>query len=222
MGLFNFGKKKQQTNNEKEEKLPPKEEVNEENEEDNESTEVEEEEEYIEETPEEAEVEDIDEEEPVIHKPVFIYGPDGEKIYPGRTFMDRLLVADDSLKKMYSDLKNGFLSYKKVHTRISKTNDAFRFEGKLIGKIIVAGNGLKVYLALDPMEVDSAIYHQRDASGKKHFKETPLVVRVKSPLSYRKAMKLISKACEKLTVKKQRFKPKDWSNPETKEDIDEE
>ena len=78
-------------------------------------------------------------------KPVFIIGPDGEKIYPGRTFLDRIIAADQDLVQQYSDLKNLFLSYRKVHTRVSKTNDAFRFEGKLIGKIIVAGKGLKVY-----------------------------------------------------------------------------
>jgi hypothetical protein len=155
-------------------------------------------------------------------KPISIIGPNGEKIYPGRTFMDRLIDSDATLKQTYSDLKNTFLSYKKVHTRVTKTNDAFRFQGQLIGKMIVAGKGLKVYLNLDPMSVDSAIYHQRDASGKKHFKETPLVVKVKSPLSIRKAKVLIEMACEKLTEPKQRFKPKDWTNPETKEDDSEE
>lgn len=153
-------------------------------------------------------------------KPVFIIGPDGEKIYPGRTFLDRIIAADPELVQQYSDLKNLFLSYRKVHTRVSKTNDAFRFEGKLIGKIIVAGKGLKVYLALDPFSVDSAIYHQRDASGKKKFVETPLVVKVKSPLSFRKASKLIALACENVTVKKTRYTPKDWTKVDTIDDED--
>ena len=153
-------------------------------------------------------------------KPVFIIGPDGEKIYPGRTFLDRIIAADQDLVQQYSDLKNLFLSYRKVHTRVSKTNDAFRFEGKLIGKIIVAGKGLKVYLALDPFSVDSAIYHQRDASGKKKFVETPLVVKVKSPLSFRKASKLIAMACENVTVKKTRYTPKDWTKVDTVNDED--
>lgn len=154
-------------------------------------------------------------------KPVFIIDENGNKVYPGRDFEDRLYEADPALLQMYSDLKNEFLSYRKVHTRVSKTNDAFRFEGQLVGKMIVSGKGLKVYLALDPLSVDSAIYHQRDASGKKKFVETPLEVKVKSPLSYRKAKQLIALAMEKVgTVKKTRYTPIDWTKPNAKEKVE--
>lgn len=154
-------------------------------------------------------------------KPVFIIDENGNKVYPGRDFEDRLYEADEELLKMYSDLKNEFLSYRKVHTRVSKTNDAFRFEGQLVGKMIVSGKGLKVFLALDPLSVDSAIYHQRDASGKKKFVETPLQVKVKSPLSYRKAKQLIALAMEKVgTVKKTRYTPIDWTKPGAKEKVE--
>ena len=154
-------------------------------------------------------------------KPVFIIDENGNKVYPGRDFEDRLYEADPVLLQMYSDLKNEFLSYRKVHTRVSKTNDAFRFEGTLVGKMIVSGTGLKVYLALDPLSVDSAIYHQRDASGKKKFVETPLEVKVKSPLSFRKAKQLIALAMEKTgTVKKTRYTPIDWTKPNAKEKVE--
>ncbi|MDD6302119.1 MAG: hypothetical protein PUA56_02245 [Bacillales bacterium] len=163
------------------------------------------------------------EEAPKAPESLAIIGPNGEKIYINRTFNERLYAADPALLKQYSDLKNVFLSYRKVHSRVTKTNDAFRFEGKLIGKVCVAGKGLKVYLALDPLSVDSAIYHQRDASSKKRFVDTPLVVKVKSPLSYRKAVQLITLACEKVgTVKKTRYEAKDWSLPQVKEDKDKE
>ena len=154
-------------------------------------------------------------------KPVFIIDENGNKVYPGRDFEDRLYECDPELLQMYSDLKNEFLSYRKVHTRVSKTNDAFRFEGELVGKMIVSGKGLKVYLALDPLSVDSAIYHQRDASGKKKFVDTPLQVKVKSPLSYRKAKQLIALAMEKVgTVKKTRYTPIDWTKPNAKEKVE--
>lgn len=153
-------------------------------------------------------------------KPVFIFDENGKKIYPGRDFEDRLYESDPKLLQMYSDLKNEMLSYRKVHTRVSKTNDAFRFEGRLIAKIIVAGKGLKLYFALDPLSVDSAIFHQRDASGKKKFVETPFEVKVKSPLSYRKAKQLIALAMEQVgTVKKTRYTPIDWTKPGAKQKI---
>ena len=81
--------------------------------------------------------------------------------------------------------------------------------------------GLKVYLALDPLSVDSAIFHQRDASGKKKFVDTPLEVKVKSPLSYRKAKQLIALAMERVgTVKKTRYTPIDWTKPNAKEKVE--
>ena len=154
-------------------------------------------------------------------KPVFIIDENGNKVYPGRDFEDRLYESDPELLQMYSDLKNEFLSYRKIHTRVSKTNDAFRFEGQLVGKMIVSGKGLKVYLALDPMSLDSAIYHQKDASGKKKFVETPFEVKVKSPLSYRKAKQLFALAMEQVgSVRKTRFTPIDWTKPNAKEKVE--
>ena len=154
-------------------------------------------------------------------KPVFIIDENGNKVYPGRDFEDRLYESNPELLQMYSDLKNEFLSYRKIHTRVSKTNDAFRFEGQLVGKMIVSGKGLKVYLALDPMSLDSAIYHQKDASGKKKFVETPFEVKVKSPLSYRKAKQLIALAMEQVgTVRKTRYTPIDWTKPNAKEKVE--
>ena len=138
-----------------------------------------------------------------------------EKAYTVKKFSDKMLALDPEVLQKYSDLKNEFLSYRKVHSRLSKTNDSFRFEGKLVAKICVSGKGLKLYLALDVLSVDSAIYHQRDASSKKKFADTPLVVRVKSPLSYRKALQLVKLACEKAgATKKSRYTPVDFTQPD--------
>lgn len=184
------------------------------------------EEEKVEETP----VEEATEEEPTEEKveeaapevaPVVPTSEETEesseeaKTYTVKKFSDKMLALDPEVLQKYSDLKNEFLSYRKVHSRISKTNDSFRFEGKLVAKICVSGKGLKLYLALDVLSVDSAIYHQRDASSKKKFADTPLVVRVKSPLSYRKALQLVKLACEKAgATKKSRYTPVDFTQPD--------
>lgn len=184
------------------------------------------EEEKVEETP----VEEATEEEPTEEKveeaapevaPVVPTSEETEesseeaKTYTVKKFSDKMLALDPEVLQKYSDLKNEFLSYRKVHSRISKTNDSFRFEGKLVAKICVSGKGLKLYLALDVLSVDSAIYHQRDASSKKKFRDTPLVVRVKSPLSYRKALQLVKLACEKAgATKKSRYTPVDFTQPD--------
>ncbi len=137
------------------------------------------------------------------------------EVYKAKKFSDKMLALDPEVLKMYSDIKNEFLSYRKVRSRLSKSNDSFRYSGNLVAKICVSGKGLKLYLALDPLSVDSAIYHQRDASSKKKFAATPLVVRVKSPLSFRKAMKLVALACETAgTTKKSRYTPDDFTTPD--------
>ncbi len=137
------------------------------------------------------------------------------RTYKARKFSEKMLALDPEVIQKYSDLKNELLSYRKVHSRLSKTNDSFRYSGNLVAKICVSGKGLKLYLALDPVSVDSAIYHQRDASSKKKFAATPLVVRVKSPLSFRKALKLIELACEKAgTTKKSRYTAEDFTTPD--------
>jgi hypothetical protein len=142
--------------------------------------------------------------------------------YPGKTFEQRLYDAGEVLREQYSEIKNEFLSFRKVKARRTKSCETFRHGYDIIGKVVVAGKGLKVYLALDPLSVDSAIYHQRDASSKKRFAMVPLVVKVRTPLAVRKAKTLIDMACEgKDTQKKARYTVVDYSNPEQKDIEDE-
>ena len=142
--------------------------------------------------------------------------------YPGKTFEQRLYDAGEVLREQYSEIKNEFLSFRKVKARRTKSCETFRHGYDIIGKVVVAGKGLKVYLALDPLSVDSAIYHQRDASSKKRFAMVPLVVKVRTPLAVRKAKTLIDMACEgKDTQKKARYTVVDYSNPE-QQDIEDE
>jgi hypothetical protein len=138
--------------------------------------------------------------------------------YPQRTFEQRLYDAGEELRERYSEIKNEFLSFRKVKARRTQACETFRHGYDIIGKVVVAGKGLKVYLALDPMSVDSAIYHQRDASSKKRFTMVPLVVKVRTDLAVRKAKTLIDMACEgKDTQKKARYTIVDYSNPEQKD-----
>lgn len=128
------------------------------------------------------------------------------------SYIERLAESEDDLRNAYSTIKNELLKHRKVHARVSKSCETFRVGYDEIAKIVVAGKGLKLYLALDPFSVDSAIYHQRDASSKKRFVEVPLVVKVKSPLSIKKACQLIDIACEKKEIlPKSRYDEIDYS-----------
>ncbi len=140
--------------------------------------------------------------------------PTSEK-KPSLSYVERLNQSEDSLKESYSTLKNELLKHRKVHARISKSCETFRVGYDEVAKIVVAGKGLKLYLALDPFAVDSAIYHQRDASSKKRFQHVPFVVKVKSPLSVKKACQLINLTCEKKEIQpKSRYEQVDYSHIE--------
>ena len=140
--------------------------------------------------------------------------PTSEK-KPSLSYVERLNQSEDSLKESYSVLKNELLKHRKVHARISKSCETFRVGYDEVAKIVVAGKGLKLYLALDPFAVDSAIYHQRDAASKKRFQHVPFVVKVKSPLSVKKACQLINLTCEKKEIQpKSRYEQVDYSHIE--------
>jgi hypothetical protein len=131
------------------------------------------------------------------------------------SYIDRLMASEESLKESYSQIKNELLRHRKVHSRISKSCETFRVGYDVIAKLVVAGKGLKLYLAMDPYSVDSAIYHQRDASSKKRFVEVPLVVKVKSNLSVKKALQLIDLTCEqKEVLPKSRYEVVDYTKVE--------
>ena len=61
----------------------------------------------------------------------------------------------------------------------------------------IAVNSLKLYFALDPNDYKDSTLPISDASSKAIYKETPLVFKVKSPLSLRRAKSLIADAMAK-------------------------
>lgn len=131
---------------------------------------------------------------------------------PTLPYIDRLASSEDSLRQAYSTMKNELLKHRKMKSRISKSCETFRVGYDVVAKMVVAGKSLKLYLAMDPYSVDSAIYHQRDASSKHRFIEVPLVVKIKSPLSLKKALKLIEQTCTNKEIElKSRYEEVDYS-----------
>ena len=63
--------------------------------------------------------------------------------------------------------------------------------------MVVAGKALKLYFALDPKDYKDSTFPIGDASNKGLYKEIPLVFKVKSELSVRRAKQLIADAAAK-------------------------
>ena len=105
-------------------------------------------------------------------------------------FQDRMNKAEPMLLSHYDELKNYILSFQ-VKSRISNAGDIFRLHKEEYIKITIAGKGLKLYLALNPEDYKDGPIPVDDASDKKMYKEIPLVFKVKSELSLKRAKKLI-------------------------------
>lgn len=152
-------------------------------------------------------------EEPVIVAPVEPVAPapvqeaNDEAKAERIPFANRLLGLDDEMKEIYNELKTEALSYG-LKSRLSVSGDTFRLHTKTYLKIVVAGKGLKLYMALDPHDYKDTTIPVKDAGVKNLYKDIPLVFKVKSPLSVKRAKALIKDACEKDDLKKnENFEP---------------
>ena len=105
-------------------------------------------------------------------------------------FQERMAKAELVLLNHYDELKNYLLSFQ-VKSRISNVGEMFRLHKEEYVKITVAGKGLKLYMALSPDEYKDSPIPVDDASDKKMYQSIPLVFKVKSELSLKRAKKLI-------------------------------
>ncbi len=108
-----------------------------------------------------------------------------------RTFLARLIQANDVLKGYYGIVKNKFLSYKKVRSSISKRCETFLFRKNKLAKIDVRGKKLDLYLALNPAEFadQEKFYNFKDVSDKKP--DTPMLIRITGPIKLKRALELV-------------------------------
>ena len=108
-------------------------------------------------------------------------------------FVDKIKNSPDDIKEIYNEIRNSIMSYKGVKGRCSSACDTFRLNGAIIAKFLLIGKTIKLYLALNPDDenLPQNIYHQKDESKKKAYKETPFMVRIQSDLAMRKAKKLV-------------------------------
>ncbi len=125
-------------------------------------------------------------------------------------FNERMLSADKETQNNYNELKAECLSYG-LKSRLSNSGDTFRLHTKTYVKIVVAGKGLKLYLALDPKAYENNPIPLHDAGNKNIYKDIPGVFKVKSALSLRRAKQLIADACEKDGLEQGKIVPHNYA-----------
>lgn len=132
------------------------------------------------------------------------------RIKPKMSFEMRLRVADEDIKRFYSDIKNELLSYG-VHDRLSRHRENFN-QGRInICRMVINGKTLKVYLAVDPDSIDKRYFHQTDVGHRKGLIEMPTMINVRSKVAARKVKELITLMMESLVISKKPYEPHDFA-----------
>ncbi len=130
-----------------------------------------------------------------------------------KSFIAKMKQSDTKLKVYYSDIKNAFDSFKKINSTVSLQGDRFNFGRDTIAKMTVVGKTLKLYLALDvnDPELKETVYHQNDVSDQKAYEATPFLVKVKSEVGAKKAIRLVKYLAAKIgAVEDTAFEPVDY------------
>ena len=125
------------------------------------------------------------------------------------TFAKRIAGADKALKDAYNEIKSEIMSYG-VNSRVASAGDTFRLHTKTYVKMVVAGKSLKLYMALNPKDYANSPMPIGDASKKNLYKEIPLVFKVKSDLSLRRAKMLIADTMAKDNLVQGPVEKRDW------------
>ena len=125
-------------------------------------------------------------------------------------FIAKLRQSDDSLKQIYSTIKNELLAYKRVKARNSWKAESYRFGRQLIVKMVVRGKALCLYLALDPAAYEGTKYAMRISGKTKTLLLTPGMFKVRTPRKLKYALKLIADLAEKYGMVKTNAEPVDY------------
>lgn len=126
------------------------------------------------------------------------------------SFAERLLKSDNNVKANYNEIKNELISYG-LKSRVAFAGDTYRLHKIEYAKITVAGKGLKLYLALDPKKYADTTMPVSDASNKGLYENVPLMIKIKSDLSIRRAKQLIQDMLkDNPEFKKTDMKPVNW------------
>lgn len=138
-----------------------------------------------------------------------------------RSFIARIIQSTDDQKKYYGEVRNTLLSYRKVNSNIAWGAERFHKGRETIARFKIRGKTLVLYLALDPKTHEISVYHHKDVSSNKSLHGTPMMVKIKSPLGVKKAVRLIDEMLEARDGVKRNVPTRDYAAMYPYESIEE-
>ncbi len=113
------------------------------------------------------------------------------KIWAKRVpFAQKLAKADSTLTARYETIRSAIEEYG-IHSRISIPCDTYSLHRQDYMKVTIDGKSLKVFFHLKPSDYDGTSIPHQDASNKKVYASTPLLLHITSDLAVRRAVSLI-------------------------------
>ena len=128
-----------------------------------------------------------------------------------RSFIARIIQGTDEQKNNYGQVKTALLSYNKVNSNIAWGAERFNKGRETIARFKIRGKTLCLYLALDPNEFETSVYHHADVSDNKSMNGTPMMVKIKSPRGVKKAIRLIDIMLAQRDGVKRRVQERDFA-----------
>ena len=128
-----------------------------------------------------------------------------------RSFIARIIQSTDDQKRYYGEVRNALLSYKKVNSNIAWGAERFHKGRETIARFKIRGKTLVLYLAHDPNEFQTSVYHHTDVSENKSLSGTPMMVKIKSPRGVKKAIRLIDAMLAKRDGVKRNVPERDYA-----------
>ncbi len=115
---------------------------------------------------------------------------------------NKLHQSVNSLKLIFSKLKNELLSYKTVKSEMMVKNDVFKVGKKVIARMTVVADSVRLYLALDPKEFSTRKYKHKDATDQMGYEGTLLMVKISGEKERLLAVQLITELMKKLSLER--------------------
>ena len=109
-----------------------------------------------------------------------------------KTFVDKVKKLSPELKQIYNIVKNEFMKYNGVTNKLTNSCDVLYKGRNQIAKINFTKSKVRLYLGLDPNKEEYKKIPHKDLSSKRAHARTPFYMLLKSPLSVKRAKKLIA------------------------------
>ena len=118
------------------------------------------------------------------------------------TLDNKLHQTTNTIKLLYSKLKNELLSYKSVKSEMNVKNENFKAAKKIVARMTVVADSVRLYLALDPKEYSTRKYKHKDASDQQGYEGTLLMLKISGEKEKQLAVQLVTELMKKLSLER--------------------